>query len=450
MVVDIEAYPDCEYSKLEFHSPRSRSRSPSPTRTPLRFRRLKFLYLRICLLAISFLFMFSTVDQNCTSRAAQGVIHYVVSIGETISESLPFSQTQSPFVQQSRYRPWELTDDEVVTEDITDEETSEDWLRNQEDEASIRRIQHVVDNGTVNNTVILIPVRSRSMVWVDNLSCRLSFMNLSNVLYWALDDSTATQLQKKGLRFYYNPLLDLQGEQENDIQEARHKVRILDWIVRAGFSVLYVEPTVVLFRDPMRSLVMDADVEIFADQLSLAKDAAVSESPHLGTGLFWLKSTDKASAFLNKIAARLAAEDHTNDIEAFNAALYQDFQAQPITDESNSENTTEVSESAFTFRTMSPLKFIKHPIFEKDMHLHRLGYGSAFSLRNSNWDNERFYPTLLYIHPRDLESYNIQRRYEGIKKWESRMVERWRSLGWWELDSKGRCAYLASKPDRVI
>jgi hypothetical protein len=446
-MVDIEAYPEpYEYEKLEFQSPnRPRSsRSPSPSRPRLRFRRFRYLYLRICVLTIIFILMFSRSSDTCTSRAMRGAMDYVASIGESISESLPFGQNQSPFLEQPRYHSWELIEDDMLVEEIDEPGRSEEWLRKQEDDAGIQRIQAVVGSHTINDTVIVIPARLKDMAWLDNLACRLSFLNLTNVLFWAMDGASATRLQEHGLRFYYNPLLEAQNIQRREAEEVINKIRLLDWVVRGGLNVLYLEPTVTLFKDPLSELEMDADVEIFMDEVSLVKGSKVPESPHFGPGLIWLKSSEKVSSFLNSVSTRLNAANQTDDTKALNWALYEDSRARPVT--SNSSD----SPSDFTFRAMSPLNYINHPTFEKDMHLHRLGYDSAFSLRDSNWDDERFYPTLVYIHPHDLERSNVQRRAEGLKLLESRIVERWRSLGWWELDSKGGCAYLASKADRFI
>jgi len=445
-MVDIEAYPESyEYEKLDFHTPnRNRSRSPSPSRTRLRFRRLRYLYLRICLLLIVSLLVFSRPNESCTTRAAKNALSFVASIRESISESLPFTQTQSPFVDQSRYRSWEIIEDEMVIEEFNQPEQSEEWLRKQEDDQGIRRIQAIVTNNTVNNTVIIIPARLKDFTWLDNLACRLSFMNLTNVVYWAMDGATATHLQEHRLRFYYNPLLEAQDIKRREMEEVRNKVRLLDWIVRAGFNVLYLEPTVILFQNPMKSLEMDSDVEIFMDEVSLSKGKKIPESPHFGTGILWLKACQKVTLFLNSVSARLSTGNYTDDTKSFNWALYEDSRATPISSNS-SENPSEM-----TFRAMSPLRFINHPTFEKGMHLHRAGYESAFSLRDSNWLHDRFYPTLLYVHPHDIENYNLQRRDEGVKLLETKIVERFRSLGWWELDVKGGCAYLASTSDRFL
>jgi hypothetical protein len=160
------------------------------------------------------------------------------------------------------------------------------------------------------------------------------------------------------------------------------------------------------------------------------------------------------STFLDKVSALLESGKYKDETGALNTALRDDpakYTPVNITrTQSGSSSLQQANATApinhhslLTYRYASPFQFINHPVFERDMHLHSSGYSSAFSLRDSNWDDERFYPTLLYVHPQDLRAYETRRRDGGRR--ESRMVERWKSLGWWELNTNGKCALADSK-----
>src|SRR5271170_29537 len=191
---DLEKFPDYDYMRLEYGSQGFRmawSRSPSPPRTPIyRFRR-KSPYIKIAVILIASIFTLSVLECVCDRPST------VQSLVPTIGEWFSSSQNQSPFTHQS---PSAWTPDETESDG---EYLPEAWARKQEDDAGIRTVKQAIQE-TVNNTVIFIPSRSTDMQWVDNLNCRFSQLNISNVVYWAMDHDAALQLQSKGVAFYYN------------------------------------------------------------------------------------------------------------------------------------------------------------------------------------------------------------------------------------------------------
>jgi multimeric flavodoxin WrbA len=203
---------------------------------------------------------------------------------------------------------------------------------------------------------------------------------------------------------------------------------------------------------------MDADIEAIINEASVDAATTLTKSriPKLGTGVIWFKATAQMITFFDTLTAQLNTGKFKDENDVLNAVLRSRPQQYTIANtidnnpEAHFQPTTDAPETQanpLSYRYVSPFYFVNHPIFETDMHLHTSGYMSAFSLRDSNWDNDRFYPTILYVHANDLEKYEVARRDEGVKPQESRMVERWRSLGWWELNEEGKCSFIASMPN---
>lgn len=148
-----------------------------------------------------------------------------MTVRRLVTSVTEWSQTQFPFVQKLPLRPWEKMDfgDDGLSGD--EEPLSEEWLREQEDGAGIRQIKNIIHE-TINNTVIFVPARSRDFVVGGYLSCRLSFPKLSNFVYWAMNEDTDSQLQAKGLRLYYNALLEVRNSATQIIEEAKYRIRL--------------------------------------------------------------------------------------------------------------------------------------------------------------------------------------------------------------------------------
>jgi hypothetical protein len=451
---DLEKFAGVDYVRLELDSPGIRRRfprSPSRPRTPIYQYRRKSPYIRVLILVVTMLLLFSSLDRVCSkSVVTQRVITYVSSV----VESFHFCNNQSPFAQQSPLRPWDVVGGVDVEEEGLEELDSlsyEASMRRMEDDTGVRQMIHII-NETVNDTAIFVPVRSRHMTWVNNLRCRLSFLNVSNVVYWAIDEKAATRLQEIGAKFYFNPLLEARTNATRTLDEAQNIIRLWSWVVDAGTNLLYLEPTVTLFDNPIQALEMDADIEAIIDSKSLDGASVSAETlPRFGTGVIWLKSTDSTKAFLAELTSELNSGKHSDETDVLNSVLREHPERYTLVDSTatspvETTSDTPTPDSTLSYRYVSPTQFVNYPIFECDMHLHTSGYSSAFSLRDSNWDDDRFYPTLLYIHPREMEQYDIQKRDGEDHPRDSRMIQRWRSLEWWELVADGRCALLASKP----
>jgi hypothetical protein len=451
---DLEKFPDFDYVRLELESPGIRrrwSRSPSPPRTPVCRYRRKSPYVRVLILVVTMLLLFSSLDHVCSSSV---VTQRVVTYLSTFVEALHFCHNQSPFVQQSPLRSWDVIDGVDSQEEGLDELDSlsyEASMRKMEDDTGVRQMIHIM-NETVNNTAIFVPVRSRDMTWVDNLRCRLSFLNVSNVVYWAMDEEAATRLQEIGAKFYFNPLLEARNNATRTLDEAKSIIRLWSWVVQAGTNLLYLEPTVTIFDVPIQALEMDADIEALVDSKSLEGVSVSAETiPRLSTGVIWLKSTDSTKTFLVELTSELNSGKHRDETDVLNSVLREHPDRYILVNSATTRTVetasdTPIPDTILSYRYVSPTQFVNYPIFERDMHLQTSGYSSAFSLRDSNWDEDRFYPTLLYIHHRDMDQYEIQKRDGEDYLTDTRIVQRWRSLEWWELGPDGGCALLASKP----
>jgi hypothetical protein len=443
------------YPSLDFNSrlrrPWPRSRSPSPIRSPIyRFRRRSLL--RILLLVTAIFFLSSSIERACTGTDT------AERLFNSVNDWLSVSDPDTPFIPQSPIRTWGFgkvhgNDDGF---NLTNDEWR--WSLQQEDETGVRQIRNAIPN-TINNTVIVIPTRSRDMIWVDNLSCRFSFLKLSNVLYWAVDEGAATLLQAKGLRFYYSPLLEVRNPETRTIEEAKQRLRLWSWVIQNGIDLFFVEPTVAIFENPMHSLNTEIDFQPIVNETTIkaALPTRPDDFPIFSTGVLRIKATNAMVLFLNDIETLLNTGLYRDETDALNVAIRENpeviIPANPPDLHNSSSRDVNLTHAATSgqplrYRLLSPFRFINHPIFEHDMHLHTQGYTSAFSLRDSNWDAERFFPDLLYVQSHDMERYEAERD-DGTAHKGRRMIERWRSLGWWELDSEEQCAFTASIPSEA-
>jgi hypothetical protein len=269
-----------------------------------------------------------------------------------------------------------------------------------------------------------------------------------------MDERTAVTLQEKRYKFFYSPLLEARHDSTRTIHEGMNKVRLWKWILKTGVNLLWMEPSVALFKTPMEGLKMDADIEGIVSKDSLLEIQSESEGvSELGTGVLWMKAGPHMSILLARMWSSLNEGKYKSESEALNSLLKSDPSKylsldNPALSPSHDTNATSQfnpSSTVISYRTISPYTHLTYPIFENDIHLHTSGYSSAFSLRDSNWDVDRFYPTMLYVQGKDLERYSRRKR-DGSAGGQGRMVQRWKSLGWWELNDDGKCALLASRP----
>lgn len=447
---DLEAFPnyDREYTKMEYTPDRKpRSRSPSPTRTPLfRLRRIRCLLLRICILITAFIFMFTSVDRICnTTLLAQGIMTYVLPVDSV--------RGSSPLLHNQQFRPWGVksqTSDGAREQAIIPPEAV---LRKQEDDTGVRRIHNILHNKVVNNSIIFVPVKQEDKIWVDNLHCRINgHFKQRNIVYWAMEEKAAITLQEKRYKFFYSPLLEARLESTRRIEEGLNKIRLWKWVLKTGVDLLWMEPSVALFKNPLEGLKMDANIEGIVSKDSLEEAQSEENLGQLGTGIMFMKAGPDISILLDTVYTSLNQGKYQSETEALNAILHSNPTKylsldNPSLPPSNTTSTSSTAPSSpvLSYRTISPYTYLNYPIFEKDIHLHTSGYSSAFSLRESSWDVDRFYPTILYVQQRDLERFERRKRDAGSGGL-GRMVQRWKSLGWWELDDEGKCALLASRP----
>jgi hypothetical protein len=267
-----------------------------------------------------------------------------------------------------------------------------------------------------------------------------------------MEEKVAITLQEKRYKFFYSPLLEARQESTRRIEEGLNKIRLWKWVLKTGVDLLWMEPSVALFKNPLEGLNMDADIEGIVSKDSLEDAQSEGNSGQLGTGIIFMKAGPDISLLLDTVYTSLNQGKYQSETEALNAILHSNptkyvslnNPSFPISNNTSTSSTAPYS-PVLSYRTISPYTYLNYPIFEKDIHLHTSGYSSAFSLRDSNWDVDRFYPTILYVQQRDLERFERRKR-DGGSGGQGRMVERWKSLGWWELDDEGKCALLASRP----
>src|SRR6202035_974203 len=126
---------------------------------------------------------------------AQGILTYILP-----TDSLRGSS--SPLHHNHQFRPWGFKSQTSEGDREQIIVPPEAVLRKQEDDTGVRRIHNIIHNKVVNNSIIFVPVKSGDMIWVDNLHCRINgHLKQRNIVYWAMDESTAVTLQEKRYKF---------------------------------------------------------------------------------------------------------------------------------------------------------------------------------------------------------------------------------------------------------
>src|SRR5271154_2627080 len=121
----------------------------------------------------------------------------------TIFESLPTPEPipPPPVVKLDEDTP--RTDDDFEPDEIISLPFPDRTGTNEAEEVEYLRtlISHIADE----NVVTIVPANKAFTRLAMNVHCRMLALDLTNVLFWALDKSTADLLKGMGLPVYFNP-----------------------------------------------------------------------------------------------------------------------------------------------------------------------------------------------------------------------------------------------------
>jgi len=163
----------------------------------------------------------------------------------------------------------------------------------------------------INNTLVIVPVNSGMMYWVDNLMCSLSLntdFDTKKILFWALDAEAQITLTTRGYTAYYDPALyhvstneNTHGATHNYERMMRQRPVFFIDILAAGYDMLLIDADIVwyqspmLLRDPSVDAVFSTDSRDWYQEHDAFKDSyrRGDRMPPICGGLFWMKSSER-------------------------------------------------------------------------------------------------------------------------------------------------------------
>ncbi|KAJ8325689.1 Xylosyltransferase 2 [Batrachochytrium dendrobatidis] len=204
-----------------------------------------------------------------------------------------------------------------------------------------------------NNELILIPVNLDFIPVVENLRCSLLKFGMRNILHWAIDIQTHDKLIEAGFMSFFMP--NIKGGPNRYVSGTptfnkilRHKPKVIQRLLDAGFHVVYLDADLVVtrdFRDTMRKLVSGGVGDLFSaradvllaiqgdawngetdpQQLVMAPTDHITTStlPKAMTGIMYFRNTPGSKRFIEDVIKRQGLDLILDDQEAVREAVAQ-------------------------------------------------------------------------------------------------------------------------------
>jgi len=163
----------------------------------------------------------------------------------------------------------------------------------------------------INNTLVVVPVNSGMLYWVDNLLCSLrrnTNFDIDKILFWALDEKAQETLDQRGHVTYRDPSLfsisantNLRGVTPDYKRMMRERPKFFIDMLSTGYDMLMIDADTVWYQSPLllRDEQVDAVFSTDSREWYQEKDAFMDKSrrgekmPPVCGGLFWMKSSEK-------------------------------------------------------------------------------------------------------------------------------------------------------------
>src|SRR5271169_1019341 len=138
----------------------------------------------------------------------------------------------------------------------------------------VEYLRYLISGLALNDTIIIVPTNTAFARLAINFNCRMRTLGISNVLYWALDDTASQILREYQIPVYYNPTFFSSKEEEsyhtdNYIKMMAERPKFWKMIMRTGFNMLFLDADNAILRNPMDEIVGDADLEGQIDGFTL-------------------------------------------------------------------------------------------------------------------------------------------------------------------------------------
>lgn len=175
----------------------------------------------------------------------------------------------------------------------------------------------------INNTVVIVPVNSGMLHWVDNLLCSLtpSDFNTSDIIFWALDAKARDILDGQGRATYYDPNLysvstneNINGNTDAYVRMMRERPKFYADVLSSGFDMLMLDIDIVFFGQSPLSILPDlpsTDIVYSTDSREFYQthDAFLDPArrgpyvPPVCNGIFWMRSSPQTISLWTEMSA---------------------------------------------------------------------------------------------------------------------------------------------------
>src|SRR5208282_6065558 len=139
-----------------------------------------------------------------------------------------------------------------------------------------------------------------------NFNCRMRTLGVTNVLYWALDDTAAEILREYRLPVYHNPnFVSISTKEyyhsEDFIEMMYDRPQFWRMVMKTGFDMLFLDVDNVIIKNPLNDIIGDADLESQVDEIELMMALDMHHNPQMCGGAFFLKSNNRTLKFLDRM-----------------------------------------------------------------------------------------------------------------------------------------------------
>jgi len=165
---------------------------------------------------------------------------------------------------------------------------------------------------SVDNTIVIVPVNSGMLMWVENLLCSLAKTSFeaTNIVFWTLDPDVQVILSDRGYSTYYDSSLYAVSTNENLHDDTRNFKKMMKErpkffidILSTGLDILFLDADTVFFQSPLKlpdptvDAVFSSDSREFFNTENKDPFRDVwrrgSRFPPVCNGIFWMKSNER-------------------------------------------------------------------------------------------------------------------------------------------------------------
>jgi Nucleotide-diphospho-sugar transferase len=311
-----------------------------------------------------------------------------------------------------------------------------------ESDKEVSYLRYLISGLAINNTVIIVPANVGFIAQALNFNCRVRSLGVTNVLFWALDETAAEILRSYSAPTYYNPSFFSVANLEkyhalNYNRMMSERPKFWRMVMRTGYNMLFMDADIAIIRNPIESIVGDADLEGQTDDYSVRECNDMDHLPAMCAGAFFLKSSERSVALLNHMERQLLdgrelcehpSEENKDipraceDQEALNFFI-QDRSLSRVVNRNLNDTFSEEQDSRLTVRFIPVDEYLNGHVLSRAT---LVSDPTTMAFKDAEGHKgEAFIPAMVHVNG-----------YTGKDK-----QERLTLHGWWHLNADFTCSY---------